>query len=147
MKKQKISIDDKVYYLLGRNKNGEKVFFKDFYFRESQWFGGDIVIIDNFGEVREIKDEEILLDNAIKWKEYFEECVLNDDEIWDLIVLVNFYRILYKVSYKFRYPPVGLSKKIKKGIFLFEQDEKFSDLVNEKIEKEIVAGIRKLLWR
>lgn len=97
MKKQ---IINSTYFLLGTNKDGEKVYLKKATF-DCNWYWG-IGYINTFNHNYTDITSHFHFDTSIStWDEfndYFDETVLTQSEIWQLLELMNTLYTLRKMS-------------------------------------------------
>lgn len=100
MKKQIINKLDSTYFLLGTNKDGEKVYLEKSTF-DCNWYWG-IGYLETFNrsytDISSLFHADTTILSWDEFNEYFEETVLTRNEIWQFLELMRTLYTLRKMS-------------------------------------------------
>lgn len=143
MKKQ---IINSTYFLLGTNKDGEKVYLKKATF-DCNWYWG-IGYINTFNRNYTDITSHFHFDTTIStWDEfndYFEETVLTREEIWQMLELMNTLYTLRKMSDIIHQKGSYISTN-KVEYKLFEEYQPMYDKINNETIPTLLDEVYKLL--
>lgn len=146
MKKQIINKLDSTFYLLGTNKDGEKVYLKKATF-DCNWYWGLGYINTfnrNYTDIASHSHFDTTISTWDEFNDYFEETVLTREEIWQFLELMKTLYTLRKMSDTI-YTGGSLYTRNEVEQKLFREYQPMYDKINNETIPTLLDEVYKLL--
>lgn len=146
MKKKTIEVLGNTYFLLGTNKDGEKVYLQKATF-DCNWYWG-IGYLEtfnrNYTDITSHSHFDTTISTWDEFNDYFEETVLTNSEKWQLLELMQTLYTLRKMSDTIHQKGSYISTN-KVEYKLFEEYQPMYDKINNETIPALLEEVYKLL--